>query len=112
MNKIRKGDTVKILSGKDKGRTGTVLRVVQKKDTKSEGPWVIVEGMNIIKKHTRGNPQLQKPGGIIPKEAPIHISNVGFYDADSKKPSRIGFKTLEDGKKVRVLKRSGEVCDA
>lgn len=112
MNKIRKGDTVKILAGKDKGRTGTVLDVVKKKKKPKTGLWVLVEGINVVKKHVRGNPQMQKPGGIMSQERPIHYSNVALLDPTSDKATRVGFKTLDDGQKVRVAKVSGEVYDA
>lgn len=112
MNKIRKGDTVIVTTGKDKGRTGSVLRVLKKKNNPNSGLWVVVESVNIIKKHIRGNPQLQKPGGIISKEAAIHSSNVALLDPITKKAAKIGIKALEDGRKVRYLKTSGEVYDA
>lgn len=112
MNKIRKGDTVKVLAGKDKGRTGTVLQVLDKKKKPKTGLWVLVEGINVVKKHVRGNPQMQKPGGIISQEKPIHYSNVALLDPANDKPTRVGFKTLDDGRKVRVSRKSGEVYDA
>ena len=110
MNKIRKGDTVVVLTGKDKGKTGVVLKVSDKKDNLRSGLWVTVEGINVAKKHVKANPQMQKPGGIIATEMPIHGSNVSLIDPTTQKPSRVGFKTLEDGKKVRFYKSSGEVC--
>lgn len=111
MKKIRKGDTVKVLTGKDKGRTGTVLDVLQKKKKPKSGDWVLVEGINVVKKHVRGNPQQQIPGGIQSQERPIHGSNLALLDPNSGEACRVGFKVLEDGKKVRVSRSSGEVID-
>ena len=104
MNKIRKGDQVVVLTGKDKGKRGSVLRVFP--DDR-----VLVENINVVKKHTRPNPNLNVTGGIIDKEMPIHVSNVAVYNTAAGKGERIGFKTLEDGRKVRVFKSSGEVVD-
>jgi large subunit ribosomal protein L24 len=101
--KIRKGDDVIVLTGRDKGRKGSVLRAMP-----SEGR-VIVQGVNMVKRHTR--PSVSGPGGIVEKEAPIHVSNVAAVDPDSGKATRVGFKSLEDGRKVRVARRSGEVID-
>lgn len=112
MNKIRKGDTVIVLTGKDKGRSGTVLQVLPQKHKSRRGKRVLIEGINVVKKHVRGNPQMQKPGGIMSQERPIDYSNVAVLDPTTNKPSRIGIKTLEDGTKVRYFKSSGEVCDA
>lgn len=111
MRKIKKGDTVKVISGKDKGRVGKVLAVLTQTKQSNDSLCVLVEGINVVKKHTRGNPQMQKPGGIISKEAPIHYSNVMLLDTTSNEPSRVGFKQLEDGRKVRYFKASGEVVD-
>ncbi|MGE4618093.1 MAG: 50S ribosomal protein L24 [Gammaproteobacteria bacterium] len=105
MNKIRKGDEVYILTGRDRGKRGPVMRVFP--DNR-----VIVEGVNLVKRHTKANPQLGNPGGIIEKEAPIQISNVALFNAISQKPDRVGFKSLEDGRKVRYFKSDGEVIDA
>lgn len=104
MNKIRKGDQVVVLTGKDKGKRGSVLRVFP--DDR-----VLVENINVVKKHTRPNPNLNVTGGIIDKEMPIHVSNVAVYNTAAGKGERVGFKTLEDGRKVRVFKSSGEVVD-
>ena len=104
MNKIRKGDEVAVLTGKDKGKRGTVLRVV-------EGA-VVVEGINRVKKHVRPNPMKGEVGGIVDKEMPIQISNVAIFNAATQKADRVGFKVLEDGRKVRFFKSSGEVVDA
>jgi large subunit ribosomal protein L24 len=103
MQRIRKGDTVVVTTGKDKGRTGEVLRVLP------EDNRVIVQGVNLVKRHKK--PQMGDPGGIQEKEATIHISNVAHWDADANKPTRIGYKVLEDGRKVRFAKRSGEQID-
>jgi len=102
MNKIRKGDQVIVLTGKDKGKRGTVLVVADDK--------VTVEGVNIAKKHARPNPMLGTTGGVIDKVMPLHISNVALVDANGK-PSRVGIK-VEDGKRVRVLKTTGAVVAA
>ena len=104
MNKIRKGDEVAVLTGKDKGKRGTVLRV-------DEGV-VVVEGINRVKKHVRPNPMKGEVGGIVDKEMPLQISNVALFNAATQKADRVGFKVLEDGKKVRVFKSTGEVVDA
>ena len=103
MNKIRKGDKVVILSGKDKGRNGEVIKVNPEEDT------AIVRGINIVKRHQRQT-QTQE-AGIISKEAPIHISNLGIADPKDGKPTRVGFRIGEGGKKVRVAKRSGDLID-
>lgn len=104
MNKIRKGDEVAVLVGKDKGRRGTVLAVLGEK--------VVVEGVNRVKKHVRPNPVKGQVGGIVEKEMPIEGSNVALFNAATGKPDRVGFKVLEDGQKVRVFKSSGEVVGA
>jgi len=101
--KIKKDDTVIILSGKDRGKEGKVLQVMPKEDR------VVVEQINMIKRHTR--PSQMNNGGIISKEAPIHISNVALKDPKTGKPTRVGFKINDDGTKVRVAKGSGEVID-
>ena len=104
MRKIRKGDQVIILTGKDKGKRGTVLRV-------HEDERVTVENVNMVKRHTRANPQKGESGGILDKEMPLHISNLAVYNPTSGKGDRVGFKVLEDGRKVRVFKSNGEVVD-
>ena len=104
-SKIRKGDNVVVLSGRDKGRRGAVLKVL-------EGGQVIVEGVNKVKKHTRANPQTNSPGGIVDKEMPLPVSKVALWNPSAKKGDRIGFKTLADGKKVRFFKSNGEMIDA
>jgi large subunit ribosomal protein L24 len=101
--KIKKGDRVIVVSGRDRGKQGEVLRVERKEDR------LIVQGVNMVKRHSR--PSAGHPGGIIDKEAPIHISNVAHVDPSSNRPSRIGYRFLEDGRKVRFAKRSGELID-
>ena len=103
MRKIKKNDKVIVITGKCKNQKGVVLSV---KDDR-----VIIEGVNLVKKHQKGNPDKGIEGGIITKEAPLHISNVAHYDESLKKPSRVGFRILENGKKVRYLKSSNEVID-
>jgi len=104
MNRIKKGDDVIVISGKDKGKRGNVMRVL------GNGR-ILVDGVNIVKKHVRPNPQANETGGIVEKEAALNISNISLYDAASGKASRVGIKVLEDGKKVRVYKTSGEMVD-
>ena len=106
MNKIKKGDEIYVLSGRDKGRRGTVVRVLE------EDARLIVEGINMVKRHTKPNPQLGTAGGIVEKEAPIQVSNVALLNPMTQKPDRVGFKFLEDGRKVRFFKSNGEVVDA
>jgi len=103
-SKIKKGDRVQVIAGKNKGLRGEVLRVNTKDDR------VVVQGVNMIKRHTK--PSQAQPGGIIEREAPIHVSNILHIDPKTDKPSRVGFKTLDDGRKVRVAKGSGEVIDS
>lgn len=103
MNKIKKGDTVVVLTGKDKGRSGTVLQMVTKTDR------VLVQGVNLVKRHTKQSQTSE--GGIIAKEASLHISNVALVDPKDGKPTRVGIKINDDGTKVRVAKRSGETID-
>ena len=104
MNRIKKGDQVIVIAGADKGKTGEVVRVA--------GDRVVVQGVRIIKRHTKANPQAGQPGGIVEGEAPIHISNVMPLNPATGKGERVGFKVLEDGRKVRVLRSSGEALDA
>lgn len=104
MRKIRKGDEVIVITGKDKGKRGSVLRVY-------EDNRVLVEGINIIKKHVRPNPNIGESGGIVEKEAPLQVSNVAIFNAQTNKADRVGFRTLEDNRKVRVFKSTGEVVD-
>ena len=101
--RLRKGDDVVVISGRDKGKSGSILRVIRSEDR------VIVDGINMVKRHTR--PSQAQPGGIVNKEAPIHISNVALADPKDGSATRVGYKFLEDGRKVRVAKQSGEVID-
>ena len=101
--KIRKGDNVQVLTGKDKGKTGDVLKVLRDEHR------VIVQGVNIVKRHTA--PSQNNPGGIDQKESAVHISNVSLVDPESGRPTKVGFKLLEAGRKVRVARGSGEMID-
>jgi large subunit ribosomal protein L24 len=103
--KIKKGDTVEVIAGKDAGKQGRVLRV----DRDSQR--VVVEGVNMIKRHTRPNPQKRVQGGIVEREAPIHHSNVMVVSPDSGKRTRVGTKVLDDGRRVRVAKVDGAILD-
>lgn len=104
MARIRKGDDVVVRTGRNRGRRGTVLRVLA--DERA-----LVEGVNVVKRHTRGNPQRGTQGGIIQKEMPVHISNISIFNPATGKGDRIGYKWLGDGRKVRVFKSTGEVID-
>ncbi len=99
--KIKRGDSVIVLAGRDKGKKGEVIRVMPKEDR------ALVRGVNIVRRHTKQTADTQ--GGIIAKEGPIHLSNLAVEDPKDGKPTRVGFKTLDDGKKVRIAKRSGEI---
>jgi large subunit ribosomal protein L24 len=105
MQRIKKGDEVVVLCGRDKGKRGTVLRRI-------DADHVVVEGVNRVKKHQRPNPMKGITGGIVDKDLPIHISNIALFNPATKKADRIGVKTLEDGRKVRVFKDNGEQVDA
>lgn len=105
MQKLKQGDTVIVLAGKDKGRQGKILKKVSKDK-------VLVEGINRVKKHRKGNPNTGVEGGIIDKDMPINSSNVAMYNPETKKADRIGFKFLEDGNKVRYFKSTNAVVDA
>ncbi len=105
MRKIRKGDNVVVLAGRDKGKRGDVSRVV-------DASHVVVNGINTVKRHTRPNPLKNQPGGIVTREAPIHVSNVAIWNPVTKKADRVGFRTLEDGRKVRFFKSNGEQIGA
>ena len=104
MNRIRKGDQIVVITGKDKGKKGEITRVA--------GDRVIVANINVVKRHTKANPQAGQAGGIVEREAPIHISNVMLFNPVTGKGDRVGFKVLEDGRKVRVFRSSGEAVDA
>ena len=101
--KLKKGDKVIVIAGKDKGKTGEITKVLVKESK------VLVSGINMVKRHTK--PTQENAGGIISKEMPIHISNVAFIDPKTSKATRLGFKVDKDGRKVRVAKKSGEVVD-
>jgi len=105
MDKIRKGDDVVVIAGKDKGKRGTVLNRVDEQR-------LVVEGVNRVKKHTKPNPMKGQAGGIVEKEMPIQVSNVALFNPATQKADRVGFKLLDDGRKVRVFKSNGEVVDA
>lgn len=105
MQKLRKNDEVIVLIGKDKGKKGKIVKIIN--DQK-----VLVQGINRAKKHQKGNPNAGVQGGIIDKDMPIHISNIGLFNPETNKADRVGFKFLEDGKKVRYFKSTNEVVDA
>jgi len=102
--KIKKGDKVVVITGRDRGKTGEVKQVLPSENR------VVVDGVNMVKRHTA--PSAGNAGGIVEKEASIHLSNVAYVDPKTDKPTRIGYKTLDDGRKVRFAKRSGEIIDA
>ena len=104
MNRIRKGDQVLVITGKNKGQRGDVLRVADDR--------VFVSNVNLVKRHTKPNPQANQAGGIVEREASIHLSNVQLFNPATNKGERVGFKVLEDERKVRVFRSSGEVVDA
>lgn len=105
MNKIKKGDEVIVISGKDKGKKGQVSRVL-------DNDRIYVDGVNMVKKHTKPNPQKNIAGGIQQKEMPVHISNIAIFNAATGKADRVGIRVLEDSRKVRFFKNTGEVIDA
>ncbi|MBL4620992.1 MAG: 50S ribosomal protein L24 [Immundisolibacteraceae bacterium] len=105
MKKIKVNDSVIVIAGKDKGKTGLVTKVLEKSR-------VLVEGINMVKKHQKPNPNANEPGGIINKAMPLQISNIALVNSVTGKADRIGIKTLEDGRKVRFFKSNGEVLDA
>ncbi|NNE38644.1 MAG: 50S ribosomal protein L24 [Gammaproteobacteria bacterium] len=105
MNRIKKGDEVVVIAGKDKGKRGTVLKIVNEMDA------VVVENVNMAKRHTKGNPMQGTAGGIVEKEMPIHMSNIAIWNPVLNQPDRIGIRSLEDGKKVRFFKKNNEVVD-
>ena len=123
MAKIKKDDQIIVLSGKDRGKQGKVLRVLQAAPHKKQKKgvrkfnWnklrtrIVIEGVNIVKKHVKPNPQANQQGGIIEKEAAMDISNVAIYNPISKKADKVGFKLLNDGKKVRIFRSTGELID-
>ncbi|HTP94846.1 MAG TPA: 50S ribosomal protein L24 [Burkholderiales bacterium] len=105
MQRIKKGDEVVVISGRDKGKRGTVLRRI-------DAEHVVVEGVNKAKKHQRPNPMKNQTGGIVDKDMPIHVSNIALFNPATQKADRIRFKALDDGRKVRVFKSNGEQVDA
>ena len=105
MSKIKKGDSVVVIAGRDKGKRGDVSRVL-------DAEHVVVNGINTVKRHTRPNPLKNQPGGIVSKELPIHVSNVAIWNPVTQKADRVGFRTLEDGRKVRFFKSNGEQIGA
>ncbi len=105
MQKLKKGDEVVVIAGRDKGRRGTILQLLP--DAR-----VLVEGVNVLKKHQKPNPQRQVQGGIVDKEVPLHVSNVALWNPATKKADRVGIRTLGDGKRVRFFKSNKEVVDA
>jgi large subunit ribosomal protein L24 len=105
MQRIKKGDEVVVLAGRDKGKRGTVMSRV-------DADYLVVEGVNRVKKHQRPNPMKGVTGGIVDKDLPIHISNIALFNPATKKGDRVGVKTLQDGRKVRVFKDNGEQVDA
>jgi large subunit ribosomal protein L24 len=105
MRKIRKGDDVVVTTGRDKGKRGTVLRII-------DAEHVLVEGANKVKKHQRPNPMKGITGGIVDQEMPLHVSNIAIFNPQTKKADRLGVRVLEDGKRVRFYKSNGEVLDA
>jgi large subunit ribosomal protein L24 len=105
MRKIKKGDEVIVITGKDKGKRGAVLRVV-------DAEHLLVEGINVVKKHQRPNPMKGATGGIVDKEMPMHLSNVAIYNPGTKRADRVGIKVLDDGRRVRVFRSNGEMVDA
>ena len=104
MRKIRKGDDVMVIAGRDKGKRGIVLRVLDEER-------LVVEGINKVKKHQKPNPMRGETGGIVDKEMPIHVSNVAIFNPVTKKADRVGFKALQDQRKVRCFKSNGELID-
>lgn len=104
MRKIRKGDEVIVIAGKDKGKRGKIIRLVGEQR-------VVVENINLVKRHTKPNPMRSKAGGILDKEMPLHISNVALYNPATQKADKVGFRFLEDGRKVRFFKSNNEIID-
>lgn len=106
MQKLKKGDDVIVITGKDKGKRGTISNMLPRESR------VLVEGINLVKKHQKPNPAMGVPGGIIEKEMPLHMSNIAIFNPASGKADRVGIKILEDGRKVRIFKSNNEVIDA
>lgn len=108
MQRIKKGDDVIVTAGRDKGKRGNVLRIIRRRHAADRA---LVDNVNLVKRHTKGKPRSGESGGIITKEAPIDLSNLALYNPASGKGERVGFKTLEDGRKVRYFRSNGEVVD-
>lgn len=104
MQKLRKDDEVIVLAGRDKGKVGSILEIL-------EYDRALVNDVNVVKKHTKPNPMQGVTGGIIEKESPIHLSNIGLYNTETRKADKVGIRVLDDGRKVRYFKSSGEVID-
>ena len=104
MQKIKRDDKVIVITGKDKGKTGTVTRIL-------DDGRLFVSGVNMVKRHTKGNPQMNQPGGIIEKEAPVQASNIAIYNDSTNKADKVGIKQLDDGQRVRVFRSTGEEID-
>ena len=109
MQRIKKGDQVVVLAGRDRGKSGNVLKIIT--GATPDKTRALVDNVNLVKRHTRGNPNKNESGGIIEKEAPIHISNLALLNSATGKGERVGFKQLEDGRKVRYFLSNGEVAD-
>lgn len=105
MKKIKKDDTVIVIAGKDKGKQGTVLSVLE------EGEYLLIKDINMVKKHVKPDPNKQETGGVVPKAMPIHRSNVMLYDSTAKKGSRVGIRKLSDGQRVRYFKNSDQLVE-
>ncbi len=106
MQKLKKGDDVIVIAGRDKGKRGTISQVMPLFDK------VLVDGINMVKKHQKPNPNMGVQGGIVEKEMPLHVSNIAIFNPGTKKADRVGIKILEDGRKVRFFKSNNEVIDA
>jgi len=106
MRKLKKGDEIIVIAGKDKGKRGTITLVMPEKDR------LLIEGINMVKKHQKPNPNMGVPGGIVDKEMPLHMSNVAIFNPATGKADRVGIKILDDGRKVRIFKSNNEVIDA
>lgn len=104
MNKLKRDDEVIVIAGKDKGKRGTISQLVGKDQ-------VVVHGVNMVKRHTKPNPNAGQPGGIVEREAPLHVSNIAIFNSDSDKADRVGIKVAEDGTKTRIFKSNGQEID-
>lgn len=111
MNKIKKDDEVIVITGRNKGKRGKVLRIINKKAGEKRNVYAVVSDINLIKKHKKPNPRANEQGGIITKESPIHISNIAIYNPLTKKADKVGHRILDDGRKVRFYKSNNELID-